>query len=286
MKNIIEAIKQFNYFDTHAHVNFSLMCEQEIGIFSDCINKNILVNNIGTDEKDSLVAFNQAKKYENVFCTVGFHPETFGNYAPEQCSDLIENILKLNDGNIIAVGESGLDYTDEVDKQKQKEVFVKMINLARKYNLPLVVHVRQAHDDAIKILKEYAKDIKKVIHCFTANSTIAKKYLDLGNSIFIDKKFDINQYLDTAKTKYIFNSLENSKYYTKNNSKEKLKGVYELNLNKDIKKNSKLNLPSISLNTNNNSLSNIYKEKTKYISLNTNNNFNTLKSSNIRHKKF
>lgn len=180
MKNIIEAIKQFNYFDTHAHVNFSPMCEQEIGIFSDCLNKSILVNNIGTDEKDSLVAFNQAKKYENVFCTVGFHPETFGNYTPEQCSDLIENILKLNDGNIIAVGESGLDYTDEVDKQKQKQVFIKMINLARKYNLPLIVHVRQAHDDAIEILKEYATDIKKVIHCFTANSAIAKKYLDLG----------------------------------------------------------------------------------------------------------
>lgn len=179
-KKIINTIKKFKYYDTHAHVNFSPMCEQADEILNDCLNQSILVNNIGTDEKDSLVAFNQAKKYKNTFCSVGFHPETFGNYTPEQCSNFIEDILKQNDGNIIAVGECGLDYTDEVDKQKQKQVFIKMIYLAKKYNLPLIVHVRKAHDDAIEILDQYARGIKKVIHCFTANPEIAKKYLKLG----------------------------------------------------------------------------------------------------------
>ena len=179
-RKIIDTISQFNYYDTHAHVNFSPMCEQADEILNDCLNQSILVNNIGTDEKDSLVAFNQAKKYKNVFCSVGFHPETFGNYTPEQCSNFIEDILKQNDGNIVAVGECGLDYTNKVDKQKQKQVFIKMIYLAKKHNLPLIVHVRKAHDDAIEILDQYAKGIKKVIHCFTANPEIAKKYLKLG----------------------------------------------------------------------------------------------------------
>ncbi len=181
MKNIVSLIKQFDYYDTHAHVNFSPMREQADEILNDCSNQSILVNNIGTDEKDSLVAFNQAKKYKNAFCSVGFHPESFGNYTPEQCSNFIEDILKQNDGNIIAVGECGLDYTDEVDRQKQKQVFIKMINLAKKYNLPLIVHVRKAHDDAIEILDQYAKGIRKVIHCFVAEPEIAKRYLELGD---------------------------------------------------------------------------------------------------------
>lgn len=179
-KNIIAAIKKFDYYDTHAHVNFSPICDYAEEIFNDCLNQSILINNIGTNEKDSLIAFKQAKKYENVFCTVGFHPEMFENYTPEQCSDYIEKILKQNDGNIIAIGESGLDYTCDVDKQKQKEVFIKMINLAKKYNLPLIIHVRDAHNDAIEILKQYAIGITKVIHCFTANADIAKKYLNIG----------------------------------------------------------------------------------------------------------
>ena len=179
-KNIVAAIKQFDYYDTHAHVNFSPMCEQAEEIFNDCLNKSILINNIGTNEKNSLVAFQQKKKYQNVFCTVGFHPEMFENYTPEQCSNFIEKILKQNDGNIIAVGESGLDYTCNVDKQKQKEVFIKMINLAKKYNLPLIIHVRDAHDDVIEILKQYTEGITKVIHCFTSNADVAKKYLNLG----------------------------------------------------------------------------------------------------------
>ena len=126
-----------------------------------------------------------------------------------------------------------------------------------------------------------------------------QKYLNLGETLFIDKKFDIKHYLENAKTKYIFNSIEKSKNILNNNSSKNFKNessfnniskndnkpsIYELNLNKDNKKASKLNLPSISMNISNYSISNIYKPKSNYSISNTNYNFSTMKSPKIPHK--
>ena len=126
-----------------------------------------------------------------------------------------------------------------------------------------------------------------------------QKYLNLGETLFIDKKFDIKHYLENAKTKYIFNSIEKSKNILNNNSSKNFKNessfnniskndnkpsIYELNLNKDNKKTSKLNLPSISMNISNYSISNIYKPKSNYSISNTNYNFSTMKSPKIPHK--
>lgn len=196
MKNFVEIVKKYDYYDTHTHINSKPLLDTAEQIIEDCKNKKILINAIGTGAEDSLVGFKQAQKYTNVFCTVGFHPEEIKNHTPDECKNLIDEILKLNDGSIIAIGEVGLDYTYDLDKNIQKQVFIKMIELAKKYHLPLELHIRDAHEDAITILNEHAKGITKIVHCFSASAEIASKYLDMGCYIAVNGILTFNKKID------------------------------------------------------------------------------------------
>ena len=196
MKNFIEVVKKYDYYDTHTHINSRPLLDNVEQIISDCKNQKIMINAIGTGNVDSLVGFNQAKKYENVFSIVGFHPEEIKNHTPEECQNLIDEILKTNDGSIIAVGEVGLDYTYDLDKNIQKQVFIKMIELAKKYNLPLELHIRDAHDDAIAILNEHAKGITKIVHCFSASAEIASRYINMGCYFAVNGILTFNKKID------------------------------------------------------------------------------------------
>ena len=196
MKNFVEIVKEYDYYDTHTHINSKPLLDIAEQIIEDCKNQKILINAIGTGAEDSLVGFKQAQKYINVFCTVGFHPEEIKNHTPEECKNLIDEILKLNDGSIIAIGEVGLDYTYDLDKNIQKQVFIKMIELAKKYHLPLELHIRDAHEDAITILNEHAKGITKIVHCFSASAEIASKYLDIGCYIAVNGILTFNKKID------------------------------------------------------------------------------------------
>jgi TatD DNase family protein len=81
---------------------------------------------------------------------------------------------------IFAIGEIGLDYyRQNTSVDKQKEFFKKQLLLANKYNLPVLLHIRDAFDDAYEIIKE-SKVSKGVVHCFSGDFEIAKKFVDLG----------------------------------------------------------------------------------------------------------
>ena len=128
------------------------------------------------------------------------------------------------------------------------------------------------------------------------------KYFDLRETMFMNKKFDINYYLNNAKTKYIFNSLDKKEKNSANNStdhltnlnknkndntsqKQSTKTIHnKMNLSVSNKKNLKLNLPAISMNTSKNSFSNIYRPKIKYSGAKTNYNISTYKSKNFSPK--
>ena len=87
---------------------------------------------------------------------------------------------------MVAVGEIGLDYyyrpkskpKQNLFKQKQKEVFVQQLDLAKELNLPVIIHCRMAHKDVIEILQ--GRNLRGVIHCFTGSWAEAQKYMDLG----------------------------------------------------------------------------------------------------------
>ena len=87
----------------------------------------------------------------------------------------------LSHPKIVAVGEIGLDYhwEDECPREKQKEVLIAQLELAKKHDLPVVIHDREAHGDSLAIVREFP-DVTGVFHCFSGSPEMARELLDLG----------------------------------------------------------------------------------------------------------
>lgn len=113
-------------------------------------------------------------KYDNIFGTIGLHPS---DVTEDYESDLLFIESNINNPKIVGVGEIGLDYYWEKDnKELQKEVFIKQIELARKYNKTIVIHSREAILDTYNILDEYLGNNKAVFHCYSSNIEMAKRF--------------------------------------------------------------------------------------------------------------
>ena len=119
-----------------------------------------------------------ANSDENIFGMVGLFPSEAKTYTPEFEAEM-ENIAR-NNKKIVAVGEVGLDYYwDKSFVDLQKEVFIKQIKLAKKLELPLVVHDREAHKDCFDILK--AERAEKVLfHCFSGSVEFMRECVKQG----------------------------------------------------------------------------------------------------------
>ena len=131
----------------------------------------------GCDKKSITESIEIANRYDNVFLEIGFHPSE-ANITTDKYLEELEELVKSNN-KVVAIGEIGLDYHwDKDNKEKQKELFIKQINIAKELNLPIVIHSRDAFQDTYDILK--ISNHKGVIHCFSGNLENAKMYLKLG----------------------------------------------------------------------------------------------------------
>lgn len=162
--------------DTHCHV-LSSEYDNPHAIIKECFDNGLdkmIIN--GFDADSSIEAVELSKIYTNVYASIGIGPDSIDKYN----DDTLEIFQDLIDNNrITAIGEIGLDYywTKE-NKDKQIYVFKKMLGLALKNNLPVIIHCRDSFLDTYNILKEYK--VKGVIHCFTGSFEIAKLFSDLG----------------------------------------------------------------------------------------------------------
>ena len=119
-----------------------------------------------------------AARHEGVFATVGIHPHEASAVSPA----VIDEIARLARApKVVALGETGLDYYyDNSPRPVQQQVFRQFIHLARALALPLVVHLRDAYEDALAILhEEHASEVGGVIHCFSGDRGAARRFLDL-----------------------------------------------------------------------------------------------------------
>lgn len=135
---------------------------------------------IGSNMEDSKLSVEIANKYSNIYCAVGVHPEEVESFDIVELESLIKQ--NLNSGKLVAIGEIGLDYYWRKDnKEVQIEVFKRQIELAKKYNLPIVVHCRDAYGDVLEILKQYAPfEFGGVIHCYSGSIEWANIVIKLG----------------------------------------------------------------------------------------------------------
>lgn len=117
------------------------------------------------------------EKYKNLYACIGYHPEV-SNKIVEKDYEILEEMVK-NNPKIVAIGEIGLDYYWNKDnKDKQREVFCKQLEIAEKLKLPVVIHSRDSINETYEILKEYK--VSGVIHCFSGSLEMAKKFISLG----------------------------------------------------------------------------------------------------------
>lgn len=168
--------------DTHCHLNDNKLLYFTQDIVNTSLEDRMLgYICIGTDLKTSYIAVREAEIFDSIYATVGFHPEFCNEYNEE----VEKEIKKLaSSPKVVAYGEIGLDYyyDDGAPREKQREVFERQIILANELSLPLVIHIRDAFEDAIKILKANTDKIQNgaVIHCFSGSVETAKILLDMG----------------------------------------------------------------------------------------------------------
>ena len=162
--------------DSHCHV-LSSEYENVDEIIVNSLNNGVdkLIIN-GYDLKSSKEAASLANKYKNVYAAVGIGPENIDNVD----DNVIDEIKCLLDNEkVVAVGEIGLDYYWTTDnKEKQIEIFKKMVFLASSRKLPVIVHNRNATNDVYNILKE--SKVTGIIHCFSGSTECAFQFIRLG----------------------------------------------------------------------------------------------------------
>lgn len=165
-------------FDTHLHLVNEGYSDLD-KVINDAKDAGVLYLILGGCSKsDNISSIELCKNYNNLFLTLGYHPS--------EVDDLMDNDLLLlekqivdNKDKVVGIGEIGLDYHYGRDNRDlQIELFQKQIFLAKKYDLPVVIHTRDAISETYDILKD--SGVKGVIHCFSGSLEMAKKFIELG----------------------------------------------------------------------------------------------------------
>jgi TatD DNase family protein len=168
--------------DTHAHLDMLRQMAPTVAV-SESFHEGVkYIINVGSSIEGSRQSLKYAMEFENVFASAGIHPHHASEQQDISYIEILEEIISSSK-KVIAIGETGFDYFRNLSpKDEQKKVFIEHIALALKYNLPLVIHDRDAHEDMYEVLKEYhnEENFRAVIHCFSGNVDFAVKCLELG----------------------------------------------------------------------------------------------------------
>ena len=170
------------FIDTHSHLYSSQFDEDRTEVVNNAINSGVnimLLPNISSEYTKGMLAL-CAEFPNNCFPMMGLHPcdVTDENYTQE-----IEHVEEeLATKKYIAVGEIGLDlHWDKTKLEVQKKAFIHQIRLAKKYQLPIAIHVRDSFTEAIEIIEaENDENLRGVFHCFTGNTEDAERVINLG----------------------------------------------------------------------------------------------------------
>ena len=165
-------------FDTHAHLNDPVFDEDRDTLISGLPAQGVgFVMNPGCSLENSRQAIAIAEKYPFVYAAVGTHPDT----ADEVNEAVIEEYRRLcSHEKVKAIGEIGVDYYYEtIPREVQLKAFRMQMELARETGLPVIIHERDAHDDGMRIVKEFP-DVTGVFHCYSGSAEMAKQLVKMG----------------------------------------------------------------------------------------------------------
>ena len=166
-------------FDTHAHMNDPAFDEDREKVLLGLQEKGVsLMMNVGCCLESSRDCIAMAEQYPFVYASVGTHPDSadeIDEAVLEQYRQMVANHPKLK-----AIGEIGLDYYYEtIPREIQQRAFRLQMELARELQMPVIVHERNAHDDGMRIVKEF-KGVTGVFHCYSGSAEMARQLVDMG----------------------------------------------------------------------------------------------------------
>ena len=172
------------FFDTHAHIGL---------IYDDPIEQLRVIQKAKQAGVSRIVSINNslhdfARVYPNlknipgIYHAVGVAPSEVTNPGSNYLATIEEN-LKLP--NVVAVGETGLDYFKQFgDKRTQMELFITQLELAEKHQLPVIIHNRDAGKDIFDVLKHRIPSKGAILHCYSEDAPFAKKCLEAGFNVY------------------------------------------------------------------------------------------------------
>ena len=166
-------------FDSHAHVDVEDYDQDREAVLTECGEILAGVINPGVDRETSLKAMELAHQYPFVYAAVGWHPEEIGRSTDQ---DILDLEAWCADPKVVAIGEIGLDYYNDENAPHdlQKKRFIQQLELAKKVNLPVLVHDREAHGDMLAILQKEGQGVTGVMHCYSGSLEMAKILLKMG----------------------------------------------------------------------------------------------------------
>lgn len=184
------------YFDAHTHVNFDAYKDDRDETVARAKEAGVGMNVVGTQFDTSKSAVELAEKHDHVWATIGLHPihTTKSHHDEKELGEGGKEFTSRGEvfdaqayealgssARVIAVGECGLDYyrIDKETKDVQVEAFVQQIELANRLQKPLMLHIREAYDDALEVIRAHAK-VRGDVHFFAGDWAVAKKFLELG----------------------------------------------------------------------------------------------------------
>ena len=164
--------------DTHCHLDVNAFDEDRAHILQRCqtlgINK-IVIPAIQRQSWDQLLTLCSAD--ERLFPALGLHPMFMENHQPNHLDDLSHYLTQRS---VVAIGEIGLDfYHGKPNRAQQQSYFEAQLQIAVEHQLPVILHVRKAHDETLRLLKQ-ASLPGGIVHAYSGNEQQAKHYIDLG----------------------------------------------------------------------------------------------------------
>lgn len=163
--------------DTHAHLDFPPFDDDRDEVIRRSLEELESIIDVGADLESSQRSIQLAQKYPQIYAAVGIHPDEAQKI--ENVEQTMNQLRKLaQNPKVVAIGECGLDYHYEnIDKEKQKNLFAAQLKLSQELNLPIIIHCRSAQEEILQLVKSPQKG---VFHCFAGNKEFLEKVLDLG----------------------------------------------------------------------------------------------------------
>jgi len=171
-------------FDAHAHYDDEAFDDDRETVIGELKKNGVIgVLNCGASYVGAVASVEFAQKYDIFYAAVGIHPEQ----ADTVDEEMIANLKELcGHEKVKAIGEIGLDYFYEENppREVQLKAFRMQMQLAKELDLPVIIHDRDAHQDTLKIIKEFP-EVKGEVHCFSGSAEFAKECVNLGYYIGI-----------------------------------------------------------------------------------------------------